>query len=88
MHDGQRARPVGTFVGHTDGIVHIASKGDGRYLATNSKDQTIKLFDIRGMGSQSVSMAPVRALFGLHFKGASDLGRSCRWKGRARLGKQ
>eukprot|EP01006_Ploeotia_vitrea_P049039 TRINITY_DN67305_c8_g13_i1.p1 TRINITY_DN67305_c8_g13~~TRINITY_DN67305_c8_g13_i1.p1 ORF type:complete len:572 (-),score=38.39 TRINITY_DN67305_c8_g13_i1:128-1843(-) len=43
--------PVGAFVGHTDGIVYIDSKGDGRYLITHSKDQSIKLWDIRKMES-------------------------------------
>jgi WD repeat-containing protein 23 len=40
-------RPVGTLAGHKDGITFIDTKGDGRYLITNSKDQTIKLWDIR-----------------------------------------
>ncbi|CAI8014252.1 DDB1- and CUL4-associated factor 11 [Geodia barretti] len=40
-------RPVGTLAGHKDGITFIDTKGDGRHLITNSKDQTIKLWDIR-----------------------------------------
>ncbi|KAK3576381.1 hypothetical protein CHS0354_018929 [Potamilus streckersoni] len=39
--------PVGMFAGHSDGITYIDSKGDARYLISNSKDQTIKLWDIR-----------------------------------------
>ncbi|XP_056009202.1 DDB1- and CUL4-associated factor 11-like isoform X3 [Ostrea edulis] len=39
--------PVGTFGGHLDGITYIDSKGDARYLLSNSKDQTIKLWDVR-----------------------------------------
>nr|XP_022344745.1 DDB1- and CUL4-associated factor 11-like isoform X1 [Crassostrea virginica]XP_022344746.1 DDB1- and CUL4-associated factor 11-like isoform X1 [Crassostrea virginica] len=39
--------PVGTFGGHFDGITYIDSKGDARYLISNSKDQTIKLWDVR-----------------------------------------
>ncbi|XP_065915967.1 DDB1- and CUL4-associated factor 11-like [Dysidea avara] len=42
-----RATPVGIFAGHKDGISHVESKGDDRYLITNSKDQTIKLWDLR-----------------------------------------
>eukprot|EP00794_Sanderia_malayensis_P019187 gene19187-21109_t len=40
-------KPVGVFAGHTDGITYIDAKGDGRYLLSNSKDQTIKLWDMR-----------------------------------------
>ncbi|XP_019849571.1 PREDICTED: DDB1- and CUL4-associated factor 11-like [Amphimedon queenslandica] len=40
-------RPVGVFSGHKDGITYIDSKGDQRYLITNCKDQTIKLWDTR-----------------------------------------
>ncbi|XP_070537289.1 DDB1- and CUL4-associated factor 11-like [Ptychodera flava] len=40
-------QPVGMFAGHTDGITYIDSKGDSRHLISNSKDQTIKLWDLR-----------------------------------------
>lgn len=39
--------PVGCFVGHRDGIVYIDPRGDGRHLISNSKDQSIKLWDMR-----------------------------------------
>ncbi|XP_013880714.1 DDB1- and CUL4-associated factor 11 [Austrofundulus limnaeus] len=42
-----RPRPVGQLAGHRDGITFIHSKGDARYLISNSKDQSIKLWDIR-----------------------------------------
>lgn len=38
---------VGVLAGHTDGITYIDSKGDARYLLSNSKDQSMKLWDIR-----------------------------------------
>lgn len=38
---------VGVFVGHLDGITYIDTKNDARYLISNSKDQTIKLWDMR-----------------------------------------
>ena len=28
----------GAFIGHSEGITHVASKGDDVYLASNSKD--------------------------------------------------
>lgn len=31
-------RPVGIFVGHAEGITNVCSKGDGLYVASNSKD--------------------------------------------------
>ncbi|XP_040210519.1 DDB1- and CUL4-associated factor 11 isoform X2 [Rana temporaria] len=40
-------KPVGVLAGHQDGITYIDSKGDARYLLSNSKDQSIKLWDIR-----------------------------------------
>lgn len=36
-------------MGHTDGMTHLDPKGDGRYLISNCKDQTIKLWDMRNM---------------------------------------
>lgn len=40
-------KEVGVFSGHLDGITYIDSKNDSRYLISNSKDQTIKLWDMR-----------------------------------------
>ncbi|XP_039286743.1 DDB1- and CUL4-associated factor 11 [Nilaparvata lugens] len=45
--------PVGVLAGHVDGITHIDSRGDGRHLISNSKDQTIKLWDIRKFSSKN-----------------------------------
>ncbi|GAX82117.1 hypothetical protein CEUSTIGMA_g9545.t1 [Chlamydomonas eustigma] len=42
-----RCRPVGVLLGHTEGLTHLDAKGDGRYLISNCKDQTIKLWDLR-----------------------------------------
>lgn len=47
MGDFSQAKPVGVFVGHQDGITYIDSREDDRYLLTNSKDQTIKVWDLR-----------------------------------------
>ncbi|PKY50398.1 WD40 repeat-like protein [Rhizophagus irregularis] len=41
----------GVLVGHTEGITYVTAKGDGRYCLSNSKDQTMKLWDIRMMVS-------------------------------------
>lgn len=46
-------RPAGTLMGHIEGITFIDSRGDGRYLISNGKDQMIKLWDIRKMASNS-----------------------------------
>lgn len=46
MADG---RPAGVFVGHTEGLTYVDSKGDGRYVLSNGKDQTMKLWDLRKM---------------------------------------
>jgi DDB1- and CUL4-associated factor 11 len=42
-------REAGCLVGHMEGITFVSSKGDGRYVITNGKDQTLKLWDIRMM---------------------------------------
>ncbi|CAK1359650.1 LEC14B protein [Cercospora beticola] len=47
-------RPAGMFLGHTEGITYIDSKGDGRYVISNGKDQTCKLWDLRKMVSTDV----------------------------------
>lgn len=39
--------PVGVLVGHFDGVTYIDSRNDGRYIISNSKDQSIKLWDLR-----------------------------------------
>lgn len=44
MGDGREA---GAFVGHIEGLTYLDSKGDGRYLLSNGKDQTMKLWDLR-----------------------------------------
>ncbi|CDW77069.1 wd repeat protein [Stylonychia lemnae] len=44
-------REVGAFVGHCEGITHVASKGDGIHVASNGKDQLLKVWDLRKMVS-------------------------------------
>ncbi|UJR30881.1 hypothetical protein I4U23_018393 [Adineta vaga] len=39
-------KPVGVFAGHTRGITFLDSRMDTRYLISNSKDQSIKLWDM------------------------------------------
>jgi WD repeat-containing protein 23 len=39
--------PVGVFAGHLDGITYICPHSEGCYFISNSKDQTIKLWDTR-----------------------------------------
>ena len=46
MRDGREA---GVFVGHTEGLTYVDSKGDGRYVLSNGKDQMMKLWDLRKM---------------------------------------
>ena len=48
----KRAKPVGLFAGHFDGITFIDAAEDGRHLISNSKDQTIKLWDLRSFSKR------------------------------------
>ncbi|KAK3394091.1 WD40-repeat-containing domain protein [Podospora didyma] len=41
------SREAGAFVGHLQGLTYIDSKDDGRYILSNGKDQTMKLWDLR-----------------------------------------
>jgi WD repeat-containing protein 23 len=41
------SRAAGAFVGHIEGLTYIDSKGDGRYILSNGKDQSMKLWDLR-----------------------------------------
>ncbi|PRP81057.1 hypothetical protein PROFUN_11135 [Planoprotostelium fungivorum] len=44
MGCNSKKKPQGMLVGHTEGITSLDSKGDGRYIVSNSKDQ---LWDVR-----------------------------------------
>ena len=54
------SREAGVFMGHTEGLTYVDSKGDGRYVLSNGKDQTMKLWDLRKMMSteQSAKINP------------------------------
>lgn len=56
------SREAGVFMGHTEGVTYVDSKGDGRYVLSNGKDQTMKLWDLRKMMSteQSAKVDPGR----------------------------
>jgi WD repeat-containing protein 23 len=41
------SREAGAFIGHTEGLTYIDTKGDGRYILSNGKDQNMKLWDLR-----------------------------------------
>ncbi|KAI1463706.1 WD40 repeat-like protein [Daldinia caldariorum] len=57
MGDGREA---GAFVGHIQGLTYLDSKNDGRYLLSNGKDQSMKLWDLKMMytTTQFVEMNP------------------------------
>ena len=56
--------PVGVLAGHVDGIAYISPKGDGRYLISNSKDQSIKLWDLRKFSNRDTVESGLRAVSG------------------------
>lgn len=45
------SHPAGVLVGHTEGLTYVSPKGDGRYVISNGKDQTLRLWDLRKMVS-------------------------------------
>lgn len=60
-------KPSGVLPGHLHGITYIDSRGDGRYLLSNGKDQRIKLWDLRQMRDQDhappQNTNPLRGMF-------------------------
>ncbi|KAF2861545.1 WD40 repeat-like protein [Piedraia hortae CBS 480.64] len=60
-------RPAGMFLGHTEGVTYIDSKGDGRYVISNAKDQTCKLWDLRKMVSTDIGEKVDNTLFQTNF---------------------
>jgi len=44
---GSNSKESGAFIGHCEGVTHVSSKGDGLYLASNGKDQLLKVWDLR-----------------------------------------
>eukprot|EP00762_Andalucia_godoyi_P005479 ANDGO_08445.mRNA.1 LEC14B protein len=57
--------PSGMFMGHLAGVAYLDSRGDGRYFLSSSKDQTIKLWDLR-RASSTISQDDVQAAGLLH----------------------
>mmetsp|Transcript_10957 Transcript_10957/g.44827 ORF Transcript_10957/g.44827 Transcript_10957/m.44827 type:complete len:238 (+) Transcript_10957:51-764(+) len=58
---GRNPAPAGVLVGHLCGVTHMNAKGDGRYLISNSKDQSIKLWDLRRMVEPAEAQRPPRS---------------------------
>merc|ERR1719189_738859 len=56
-----RPRPVGELAGHVDGVAHVTSRGDGRHVASSSKDQSIKLWDVRRFSDRATITSGLRA---------------------------
>lgn len=54
--------PVGILAGHLDGITYIDSRNDGHHFISNSKDQSIKLWDIRALSSKSAQESTRKAV--------------------------
>lgn len=45
------SRAAGVLIGHLEGLTYVESKGDGRYILSNAKDQSAKLWDVRNATS-------------------------------------
>lgn len=56
---GIRGQAVGELIGHVVGITSVDSRQDNYYVASNSKDSSVKLWDLRK--SESSSAGKVRA---------------------------
>ena len=63
-------REAGAFVGHIEGLTYIDSKGDGRYILSNGKDQSMKLWDLRMAMTTArfEELDPMRAIRGHNYE--------------------
>lgn len=71
---GRGNRAAGVFIGHQEGVTNVASKGDGLYLASNGKDQLLKVWDIRMMTDNETfkkNLKPLRRAYGFDYRGDS-----------------
>ncbi|EJD75284.1 hypothetical protein LOAG_17541 [Loa loa] len=59
---GSTNLPVGVFAGHRDGITYIDCHGNDRYILTNSKDQTVKIWDLRRFSSSDAEKVTLNAV--------------------------
>jgi len=50
---GSPDSPVGYLAGHSEGVTYIDTASDGYSLLTNSKDQTIKIWDVRNFSDEN-----------------------------------
>lgn len=69
---GSSRRPAGVFIGHQEGVTNVASKGDGLYLASNGKDQLLKVWDIRRMADFDTfrrDLKPLKRAHGFDYRG-------------------
>ena len=83
---GRGAKPAGVLVGHSEGLTHLDSKGDGRYLLSNSKDQTARLWDVRKVRASFVHESTASAVQVIECRTKWRHGeRQSRWNGRVRL---
>lgn len=57
----ERPCPVGYLIGHKHGVTFLDSRKDTRYFLSNSKDQTIKLWDIRKLATSKAAVDSVYA---------------------------
>ncbi|ERL90715.1 DDB1- and CUL4-associated factor 11 [Dendroctonus ponderosae] len=58
----RNVKPVGVLAGHMDGITYIDSRGDARHLISNSKDQSIKLWDLRLFSNRDAVSESLKAV--------------------------
>lgn len=62
-------KPEGALVGHTEGITYLSSKGDGWYVLSNSKDQTMKLWDLRKSTRPWNKYKPIQSKYQWDYRG-------------------
>ena len=64
---GSSPKPSGVLIGHTEGITYVSAKGDGRYVISNGKDQSLRLWDLRKMRTNEEYKSAARKSYGISY---------------------
>jgi ribosome assembly protein 4 len=57
--DGRTGKFLVSYIGHVGSVYQVCWSGDSRFLASASKDSTVKVWKVRFGGSEGAAVKPV-----------------------------